>query len=120
MAADVVGQRRHDRLAVRRQPALAAVTHHPRAQHQVRHLIRFIAFELRTFRSRHSKHLARRRHTRCHVAAATTLGAFADWLRLRRVSLQPSDLITQRCYDLFEVRYLAQQLHHQSFQLATR
>ena len=43
MAADAARQRRHDRLAVRRQPALAAVAHHPRGEHQVLHLVRLVA-----------------------------------------------------------------------------
>ena len=44
------GQRRHDGLARRRQPALATVAYHPRGDHQVLHLIRLVALELRSFR----------------------------------------------------------------------
>src|SRR3954451_20965211 len=35
MTADTAGQRRDDRLALRRQPALASIAHHPRGEHQV-------------------------------------------------------------------------------------
>ena len=57
MAADAAGQRRHDRLAIGCQPTLAAIAHHPRGEPQVLHLVRLVAFELRTPRNRHPKHL---------------------------------------------------------------
>jgi hypothetical protein len=82
MAADAARQRRHDRLALRRQPALAAVAHHPRGEHQVLHLVRLGALEPRTLRYRHSKHLGLGRDPRCHLAAAAALGAIAAGLRL--------------------------------------
>ena len=132
MAADAAGQRRHDRLALRRQPALAAVAHHPRGQHQVLHLVRLVTFELRTRRMRHPQHLGLGHDPRRHLAAAAAFGPLAAGLRLGRVlhaarfdrrtalqTLQPSDLIALRRHDLLQFRYLAQQFHKPSFQLGT-
>ena len=70
MAADAAGQRRHDRLALRRQPALSAIAHHSRGQHQLLHLVRLVTFELRTRRMRHPQHLGLGHDPRCHLAAA--------------------------------------------------
>ena len=41
--AAAVRQRRHDRLALRCQPALPAVAQHPRGDHQLLHLVRLVA-----------------------------------------------------------------------------
>ena len=77
MAADAAGQRRHDGLAGRRQPALATVAHHPRGQHQILHLVRLVALELRARRTRHPQHLGLRRDPRRHLAAAAALAPLA-------------------------------------------
>ena len=52
MAANAARQRRHDRLALRRQPALSAIAYHSRCQHQLLHLVGLVTFELRTPRMR--------------------------------------------------------------------
>jgi len=48
MPANAAGQRRYDRLALRRQPALSSIAYHSRGQHQRLHLVWLVAFELRT------------------------------------------------------------------------
>ena len=62
MTADAAGQRRHDRLAIGCQPTLPAIAHHPRGEHQVLHLVRLVALELRTLRNRYPKHLRLKRN----------------------------------------------------------
>lgn len=132
MAADAAGQRRHDRLALRRQPALAAVAHHPRGEHQVLHLVWLVALELRTLRYRHSKHLGLGRDPWCHLAAAAALGAIAAGLRLGPFlhaarldrwtalqALQPSNLIALRYHDPLQISQLAEQFQDLSFELGT-
>ena len=133
MAASAAGQRRHDRLAVRRQPALSSVAHHPRGQLQLLHLVRLIAFELRTRRMRHPQHLGLGCDPWCHFAAAVAFGSLAAALRFasllhaarldRRAALQtlqPGDLIALRRHDLLQLRVLAKQVHHLSFQQGAR
>src|ERR1700722_19139206 len=88
MATDAVGQRRHDRLVVRRQPALAAVAHHPRGEYQILDLVRLVALELRTRWMRHPQYLGLRYDPRCHLAAAATIGSLAARLRLASPSIQ--------------------------------
>ena len=133
MAANAAGQRRHDRLALRRQPALSSVAHHTRGQHQLLHLVRLVTFELRTRRMRHPQHLGLGHDPRRHLAAAAAFDPLAATLRPGRVlhpawfdrrtaleTLQPGDLIALRRHDLLQFRYLAQQFHKPSFQLGTR
>src|SRR5450631_1668177 len=132
MAADAARQRRHDRLALRRQPALASVAYHPRGQHQVLNLVRLITFELRTRRMRHPQHLGLGHDPQRHLAAAATFEPFAARLRLTPLlhaarldggtalqPLQPSDLIALPRHEPFQIRHLGQQFHHQSVQLGT-
>ena len=130
MAADARGQRRDDGFTRRRQPALATVAYHPRGEHQVLHLIRLIALELRALRSRHPKHLRLHGDPRGHLATAVAVAPLA--MRLRpggvfhaarldhRPALEPleaSNLIALRRDRPLQLSYLAQQFHHQSFQL---
>jgi hypothetical protein len=121
MAADAVRQRRNDRLALRRQPALASVVHYPRGQHQVLNLVRLITFELRTRRMRHPQHLDLGHDPRRHLAAAATFEPFAARLRLAPLlhaarldggtalqPLQPSDLVALPRHEPFQIRHFGQ------------
>ncbi len=133
MTANAAGQRRHDRLALRRQPALSAIAYHSRGQHQLLHLVGLVTFELRTRRMRHPQHLGLGHDPRRHLTAAPAFGPLAATLQPRRVlhpawfdrwpaleTLQPGDLVALRQHDLLQFRYLAQQFHKPSFQLGTR
>ena len=82
MTANAAGQRRHDRLALRRQPALASIAHHPRGQHQVLHLVGLVTLELRTRRMRHPQHLGLGHDPRRHLAATPAFDPLAATLRI--------------------------------------
>src|SRR5271157_6334100 len=85
MTADAVGQRRYEGSALRRQPALAAVAHHPRGNHQLLHLIRLVALELRARRRRDPDHLGLGRDPRRHLATAAAFDPLAAGLLLGRI-----------------------------------
>ncbi len=121
MAADAAWQRGHDHLTRRRQPALAPVMHRTRADHQVLHVIRLIAFELRTCRVISPQHLGFHLDPRRYLAAAPLLGslAAAEWLgvllhaaRLDRraafQALQPRNLVALRSNQRSQLCDLAQ------------
>ena len=133
MAADAAGQRRHDRLTLRRQPALASIAHHPRREYQILHLIRLVAFELRTLRRRYPKHLGLGCDPRRHLATAAAFCPLGLGLRLGRLlhaagldgraalqTFQPGDLVALRRNEPLQISHLAQQFYQQSFQLGTR
>jgi len=119
VAANAARQRCHDGLARRRQPALAAIAHYPRADHQVLHLVRLVAFELRAWwHRRRPQHLGLQRDPRRYLAAAAMLGPLAAGLRLRpllhaarldgRPTLQPfqsRDLIALRRHGPIQLRH---------------
>src|ERR1700722_6136928 len=99
MAANAAGQRRHDGLAIRCQPALPSIAHYPPRDDQILHLVRLVALELRTLWNCYSEHLGLGCDPRCHLAAAPVFGSLAARLRLgpllhaarfdRRATLQP-------------------------------
>ena len=132
MAADAVGQRRQDGLALRRQPAFAAVTHRPRAEHEILHLVQHVAFELGPRRNPHAKHFGLRLGAERHAASAATCCGLAARRRLGRVlhaarldgwaafeALQPRDLVALRRHDTLQLGHVAEQSYQQSFQLGT-
>jgi hypothetical protein len=130
MAADAAGQRRHDRLAIRCQPTLPAIAHYPRGEHQVLHLVRLVALELRTLRNRYPKHLRLRRNPWHHLAAAAAFCPLAAAFRLSRIlhaawldrratlqTLQPGNLVALRRHDPLQFSQFAQQIHDPSLKL---
>jgi hypothetical protein len=81
---------------------------------------------------RHPHHLGLGHDPWRHLAAGATFEPFAARLRLAPLlhaarldggtalqTLQPGDLVALRRHEPLQIRHLAQQFHHQSFQLGS-
>ena len=134
MAADAVGQLRHNCPAVRRLPALPTVEHRPGAQDNVLNDVILIALEARAFgdsigledfrivdgefvvfRTAASGRLSTALFPRAGLGVL--LHARGLDVRLALQSLQPCHLLTQRFVCLFEPGVVLQNLHQQRLQL---
>ncbi|MGI4940468.1 MAG: hypothetical protein ACRYHQ_07885 [Janthinobacterium lividum] len=114
-------------------PTLAPVVHRPGADHQVLHVIRLIAFEVRAGRIHGPQHLGLHLDPWRHLAtapllatlaAAGQLGAFLHPARLDRgaalQALQSRNLVTLRSNQRLQLHDLAEQLNQQRLQIGAR
>ena len=133
VAFDTGRQRRHQRPAVGRQPALAAVADDPRLQPQILDHEVLVALEPRAGRRGDRQHPLFADHALGGRAALRTLGLGARPSFRRRplhprrldlgpalVPLEPGDLFTQRRVLFPQPDHLAEQLGHQPPQLLRR
>ena len=132
MATHAAGQRSHDHLACRRQPTLATVMDRAGGDHQVLHIVRLVAPELRARRMGRPQHLGLDLDPRRHLATATPFAARAGaaWVSVllhparldRRAAfqaLQPGNLVALRGEHRLQLRQLAKQFDKARFKLST-
>ena len=130
MAVDPRRQRRHDRPALGRDPALAPEADGDRLQHQILDQVALVTLEARTGRCLGAQHPILDRNPPALTTATPALAPAGRRLGLARLlhparldrrrtlqPLQPGDLPTLLRHHLLQRRHLAQKREHQRLQI---